>query len=376
MNIVVSNVKGGVGKTTTAVYLAAVAAHRGRGPILLVDADPQGSTAEWYETDPFEGVELIEGPSVRTVTKAMNQEDGIVVVDTPPGEGNVVQAALARADAVVIPTRAGGVEPNRVVTTLEMTPRNIPAGVVICSARLGTNDLEATIEWWTELKVPVWGIVPERVSIASGPAAGLSSEGLEHYGKVLKKATTKASLTGSARRAQRASRLQLGVEPAVGPGHGGLPVQLADQLGEEPAAHGHAGRRRGSVRSRCGEPELVGLVEHGVVELAGNHGGLRAARGSSRRTRRCCRPRACHISSMPGPRPLKRVPISDTSTESRSGSAGAFGELSGPLLHEAELAEQRLVFLAGLLQQRHRNPDEADRDVGRLVGLAGETRAG
>ena len=191
MNIVVSNVNGGVGKTTTSVYLAAAAARRGRGPVLLVDADPQGSSAEWYEVDPLEGVELIEGPSVRTVTKAMGREDGIVVVDTPPGEGNVVQAALARADAVVIPTRAGGVEPNRVVTTLEMTPSNIPAGVVICSARLGTNDLEATIEWWNELRVPVWGIIPERVSIASGPTAPLSTEGLERYGKVLKKATAK-----------------------------------------------------------------------------------------------------------------------------------------------------------------------------------------
>jgi chromosome partitioning protein len=190
MNIVVSNVKGGVGKTTTAVYLAAVAARRGRVRIMLVDADPQGATAEWYDADPIDGVELIEGPSVRTVSKAMNQENGIVVVDTPPGEGSVVQAALSRADAVVIPTRAGGVEPNRVVTTLAMTPRNIPAGVVICSARLGTNDLNATIEWWTDLKVPVWGIVPERVSIASGPAAALSNEGLAHYGKVLKKATT------------------------------------------------------------------------------------------------------------------------------------------------------------------------------------------
>jgi chromosome partitioning protein len=191
MNIVVSNVKGGVGKTTTAVYLAAVAGRRGRGPVVLVDADPQGSTAEWYDADPLEGVELVEGPSVRTVGKAMNREDGIVVVDTPPGEGTVVQAALGRADAVVIPTRAGGVEPNRVMATLAMTPRNVPAGVVICSARLGTNDLDATVEWWNELNVAVWGIVPERVSIASGPASALSNEGLDHYAKVFKKATAK-----------------------------------------------------------------------------------------------------------------------------------------------------------------------------------------
>lgn len=192
MNIVVSNVKGGVGKTTTAVYLAAVAGQRGRGPVLLVDADPQGSTAEWYDADPIDGVELVEGPSVRTVGKAMNQQDGIVVVDTPPGEGTVVQAALGRADAVVIPTRAGGVEPNRVMATLAMTPRNVPAGVVICSARLGTNDLDATVDWWTELQVPVWGIVPERVAIASGPSSALSAEGLDHYAKVLKKATAKS----------------------------------------------------------------------------------------------------------------------------------------------------------------------------------------
>ena len=191
MNIVVSNVKGGVGKTTTSVYLAAVAARRNRGPVTLVDADPQGSTAEWFDTFPIDGVELIEGPSVRTVTKAMSRAEGVVVVDTPPGEGSVVQAAVGRADAVVIPTRAGGVEPNRVLTTLAMTPRNISAGVVICSARLGTNDLEATIEWWTELGVPVWGIVPERVAIASGPSAALSVEGLEHYGKVLRKALTR-----------------------------------------------------------------------------------------------------------------------------------------------------------------------------------------
>ncbi len=191
MNIVVSNVKGGVGKTTTAVYLAGAAAERGRDAVFLVDADRQASSAEWFETMPIPGVELVEAPSERTVARAMETGKGFAVVDTPPGDERIVRAALARADAVVIPTRAGGVEPNRVVATLEMTPANIPAGVVICSARLGTRDLEATVEWWGELDVPVWGIIPERVSIASGPSARLSLEGLELYGQVLKKAIGK-----------------------------------------------------------------------------------------------------------------------------------------------------------------------------------------
>ena len=191
MNIVVSNVKGGVGKTTTAVYLAGAAAERARDAVYLVDADRQASSAEWFETMPIPGVELVEAPSERTVAKAMEKGEGIVVVDTPPGDERIVRAALTRADALVIPTRAGGVEPNRVVATLEMTPVNIPAGVVICSARLGTRDLEATVEWWAELEVPVWGIIPERVSIASGPSAHLSSEGLELYGQVLRKALGK-----------------------------------------------------------------------------------------------------------------------------------------------------------------------------------------
>src|SRR5579863_5591273 len=63
VNIVVSNVKGGVGKTTTSVYLAAAAASRGRETVVLVDADPQGSSAEWFDTNPVEGVELVEAPS-------------------------------------------------------------------------------------------------------------------------------------------------------------------------------------------------------------------------------------------------------------------------------------------------------------------------
>lgn len=194
MNIVVSNVKGGVGKTTTTVYLAATAVERGYDPVVIVDSDRQASAAEWLETRPIDGVDLVEAPSERTVTRAMGRDgDGLVVVDTPPGDERIVRAAIDRADAVVIPTRAGGVEFSRVVATVEMVPAGTPCGVVVCAARLGTNDLAQTIEWWAKQQVPVWGVVPERVAIASGPEDRLSREGMETYHEVLRRAVRKRS---------------------------------------------------------------------------------------------------------------------------------------------------------------------------------------
>jgi chromosome partitioning protein len=189
MNIVISNLKGGVGKTTTAVYLAAAAVARGFDPVLLIDADRQASLAEWLEERPVEGVTVVEAPSERTLARAMSRHDGgIGIVDTPPGDERLVQAAINSADAVVIPTRAGGVEFSRVLVTLEMVPARTARGVVICAARLGTNDLDEAIAWWKAEKVPLWGVIPERVAIAAGPEARLYRQGLEEYDAVLRRA--------------------------------------------------------------------------------------------------------------------------------------------------------------------------------------------
>ncbi len=187
MKVVVTNLKGGVGKTTTAVYLAAVAVDRGHTPVVVVDADRQASAAEWLEERPIAGVEVVEAPSERTLARAMSTKDGTVVVDLPPGDERLVQSAITAADAVVIPTRAGGVEFARVAYTLEMIPRKTSRGIVVTAARLGTNDLQETIDWWKGQNVPIWGVVPERVGIAAGPEARLYRDGLDEYGKVLRR---------------------------------------------------------------------------------------------------------------------------------------------------------------------------------------------
>jgi chromosome partitioning protein len=188
LNIVVSSIKGGVGKTTTSMYLSAAAAARGYDPVVLIDADRQASSAQWYEERPVDGVTMVEAPSERTLKRAMGGHEGLGIVDTPPGDERLLGSAAAAADAVVIPTRAGGVEFQPVLQTLAIIPAKTPRGVVICAARLGTNDLDEAIAWWKSQKVSIWGVIPERVGIAAGPEARLYREGLNEYDAVLRRA--------------------------------------------------------------------------------------------------------------------------------------------------------------------------------------------
>src|SRR5262245_15588967 len=77
MIVVVAALKGGVGKTTTAVYLAALAAATRRAAT-LVDADPQASAADWIEHTEdasLEGVALVEAPTDRLLLKTLDRLD-------------------------------------------------------------------------------------------------------------------------------------------------------------------------------------------------------------------------------------------------------------------------------------------------------------
>ena len=185
MILVCAALKGGVGKTTTSVYLSALAAETGR-PVTLVDGDPQASAAEWVEeaTDDVLGkVDVVEAPTERLLGKALDRlaPDAIAVVDMRPGDEPGLARAFGRADVVVVPTRVGGVETPSATAVLDLVPDGLPFGVVICAARTFTRDYHEAVASWEDDDVPVWGTVPERVSIAAGPDGWLAPAGLDAY---------------------------------------------------------------------------------------------------------------------------------------------------------------------------------------------------
>jgi chromosome partitioning protein len=148
--VVSAALKGGVGKTTTSVYLAALAAASNRRGVALIDTDSQASAAEWVEATEDERLQrfdLVEAPTERLMAKALDKvgPDDVAIVDTPPGHERLTGKALDRADVVIVPTRVGGVETTRAQVVLDMVPEGTPGGLVICSARTFTRDYDEAL---------------------------------------------------------------------------------------------------------------------------------------------------------------------------------------------------------------------------------------
>lgn len=126
--IAVANQKGGAGKTTTTMNLAAAAAEGAR--VLVVDIDPQGSTTWWAERAgedlPFD---FAAETAPENLARLRELPYDVVFVDTPGSleAQAILEGVLAQSDFVILPTQPEALSFPALVKTVEQIVK--PSGV-------------------------------------------------------------------------------------------------------------------------------------------------------------------------------------------------------------------------------------------------------
>ncbi len=140
MIIVVANSKGGVGKSTVAVHLAAWLHELGHR-VILADCDAQQSSSEWLrEAAPeIPAVRLDDPDTILDELPQLAREYDFVVADGPGSNTETSRALLLRGDLAVFPCKASMLEARALAqaTTLLRQAQDIrggkPEGVVVLS---------------------------------------------------------------------------------------------------------------------------------------------------------------------------------------------------------------------------------------------------
>jgi chromosome partitioning protein len=183
--IALTGQKGGVGKSTVAIALAAELVARGRS-VLLVDADPQGTARTWGDVASEAGHAI---PSIVAMGATMHRPDqlpkvaagyDVVVIDCPPRHGEIQRSALMVADVAVLPCGPSAADAWALTTSVDLVNEacalrpDLRACIVITRKQGRTALGRSAREVLTASGLPVLGTeLGYRVAFAEALGAGL-----------------------------------------------------------------------------------------------------------------------------------------------------------------------------------------------------------
>jgi len=115
------NQKGGVGKTTSAINIAASLKRRNY-KIGFIDADPQGSATHWRAAEDNNAFEVMHRPEPisKSEIDELSQNYDYLLIDAPPAFGDITKSILAVTDLSIIPLSPSSLDIWSCKGTLEM----------------------------------------------------------------------------------------------------------------------------------------------------------------------------------------------------------------------------------------------------------------
>jgi chromosome partitioning protein len=149
MRLALVSAKGGTGKTTGSAYLSTALYQSGTGEVLALDCDPQGSLRAWSPGLPFPVAvpsPLLPATGLRGRITAIADGTDHVVLDSPPGNADIINAVILSAPLVIVPVSATGLDIDRLGPTWDLLavledihPMGLAVGVLLTKVRAGTR---------------------------------------------------------------------------------------------------------------------------------------------------------------------------------------------------------------------------------------------